>query len=315
MSPPNLIDDRRHLNRRMLQTRSKASSLVLGCPWPSEVLSSSASANWNDILLETHSAAPERCSSEAMEMHVVSLVLDATSEFSRKDALGRPVAYLKTPEVITLTPAGFASDFGLHTPAQFVHVGLDRSLIARVLEESDRTTHAASSQRIGIRDRSMLQIVDLLRRELDAESPAGRLYIDSLATALATRYLEAEEVTASAPSRVHPLPRRVLERIKAKMNASIGSDLSLRDLAREAGYSNAHFLRMFRASTGSTPHHFFLSLRLKKAQDLLCVQDCGSIVEVASLCGFSTQSYFTSMFRRRFGVTPSAYRRSRSPGS
>lgn len=260
-------------------------------------------------MLETHISEPERCPASEMEMHVMSLILNTASNFERKDALGRWVAYLKTPEVITLTPAGFASEFNLHTPAQFVHVGLDRRLIEKALEELDGKTLPSVSPKVGVRDHAMFKIIDLLRQELDAGSPSGRLYIDSLANALAARYLAAEGGNVPPTSRVKPLPSRVLRRIKDKMDANLNGDLSLGDLAREAGYSNAHFLRMFRAATGSTPHHFFLSLRLQRAQDLLVDGPDRSIVDVAGACGFSTQSYFTNMFRRRFGVTPSAFRR------
>jgi AraC family transcriptional regulator len=305
----NLLDVAWHLTPGMQQTALKASALSRGCPWPSEVVVTSAASNWNDIVFETHSAMPEQCSSEPMEMHVISLILNTHSEFTRKDALGRSAPYLKTPEVLTLTPVGFTTDFSLRTPARFVHVGLDKRLIEKVLLEGEKAPGAADDQRIGIRDRSIFQIVDLLRRELDAESPSGRLYVDSLANALAARYLAAREATTASLSRVRPLPKRLLDRIKEKMNAHLGSDLSLNDLALEAGYSNGHFLRMFRASTGSTPHHFYLSLRLERAKDRLAREETTRIVDIASECGFSTQSYFTDMFRRRFGVTPSSFRR------
>ena len=244
-----------------------------------------------------------------MQMHVVSLVLNKPSDFKRKDALGRWVAYAKTPEVITLTPAGFASEFGLETAAEFLHVGLSTRLIDQALEESSKRLPSLASQRIGIRDHAMIRIVDLLRRELDEGSISGRLYVDSLASALAARYLVAEEWTPTTDSRVRPLPSRLVQRIRDKMEANIAEDLSLEELSKECGYSGTHFLRMFRAATGITPHDFLISLRLQRAQALLVQNQRSSIVEVAGACGFPNQSYFANVFRRRFGLTPSAFRR------
>jgi AraC-like DNA-binding protein len=50
------------------------------------------------------------------------------------------------------------------------------------------------------------------------------------------------------------LPSHILRRVLERMNSEFSEDLSLADLAAESGYSRAHFLQMFRASTGQAPH-------------------------------------------------------------
>jgi AraC family transcriptional regulator len=293
----------------MTQLSSKASSIVLGCPWSSKVIHTSNDSDCKEIVLETHASTPEEHQPKAMELHVISVLANASSRFERKDGIGRWVHYIKTSESITLTPAGAVADFILRSPAEFIHVGLDRKLIDRTLEEMDDRPRQPPSERIGLRDRTMFQLIALLKDTLEADIPSDRLYIDALATALAVRYLTTEQRSPCRTSRVQPLPKRVLERVREKMQASLTSNLSLRALAQEAGYSSGHFLRMFQAATGSTPHHFFLTLRLEHARDLLAHNRGLSIVNVASTCGFSTQSHFTSMFRHRFGVTPAQFRR------
>ncbi len=149
----------------------------------------------------------------------------------------------------------------------------------------------------------------LLMEELESSAPSGNLYVDSLAHALATRYLLLEEfLEVRQKPRVSALPHRILSRVCERIEASIEEDLSLETLARESGYSRAHFLRMFRLATGLTPHQYVLEERIKLAQSHLRRKDT-PLVDVAGLCGFSSQSHMTSIFRKRLDTTPSQYRR------
>jgi len=108
--------------------------------------------------------------------------------------------------------------------------------------------------------------------------------------------------------RVSALPVRALNRVREKVEANLDTDLSLGSLAEETGYSRAHFLRMFRAATGVTPHQYVLGLRLIRAQDCLKRRDT-SIIDIALSCGFSSQSHMTSVFRQRLETTPAEFRR------
>jgi len=108
---------------------------------------------------------------------------------------------------------------------------------------------------------------------------------------------------------VSALPARALNRVREKVEANLDTDLSLGSLAQETGYSRAHFLRMFRAATGVTPHQYVLGLRLMRAQDYLRRRDT-SIIDIALSCGFSSQSHMTSVFRQRLETTPAEFRRS-----
>lgn len=116
----------------------------------------------------------------------------------------------------------------------------------------------------------------------------------------------AAAFTERAP--IAALPHRILNRVREKIEANLDTVLSLDCLARESGYSRAHFLRMFRAATGLTPHQYVLGLRLSRAQDSLKKKDA-RIIDIAVSCGFSSQSHMTSVFRQRLEMTPGEFRR------
>jgi len=83
--------------------------------------------------------------------------------------------------------------------------------------------------------------------------------------------------------------------------------LTILDLSTVVHMSPYHFARLFKQSTGVSPHRFVLGQRIARASVLL--RDARlSIGEVARLVGFRTPSHFTRAFRRMTGLAPNEYR-------
>lgn len=98
-----------------------------------------------------------------------------------------------------------------------------------------------------------------------------------------------------------------MQPVLAYAAARLDEDVSLAALAREAGLSAFHLQRIFSAAVGETPKQLTLRLRLGRAAVMLLTCD-DSILDVALSCGFQSHEAFIRAFRRRFGMTPSAYR-------
>ena len=86
-----------------------------------------------------------------------------------------------------------------------------------------------------------------------------------------------------------------------------GAGLALGSLAREAGLSRYHFLRMFERLTGVTPHQYVLRARLREAAMRLAAEPA-KVIDIALDCGFGDVSNFNRAFRAEFGVSPRVYR-------
>jgi AraC-like DNA-binding protein len=98
-----------------------------------------------------------------------------------------------------------------------------------------------------------------------------------------------------------------LRRAEAFLRAHVGAPLSLAALAREAGLSRFHLLRLFKQTYGETPFRRLARLRLEEAQRrLMRTQD--SITEIAFACGHESPAHFAAAFRREFGVAPKDFR-------
>lgn len=103
------------------------------------------------------------------------------------------------------------------------------------------------------------------------------------------------------------LPSQTLSCINDYLHEHVCRTVSLRELAELAACSDYHFIRLFKASTGQTPHQYVLSFKIKKAKALLKAGKT-SLTDIAYSLGFSDASHFSSVFRRLVGVAPSRYR-------
>ncbi|WP_230530996.1 helix-turn-helix transcriptional regulator [Microvirga roseola] len=90
------------------------------------------------------------------------------------------------------------------------------------------------------------------------------------------------------------------------LDAHLGEEADLADLAKLAGLSRSHFIRAFAKETGLTPHAYLLDRRFRAATRLL--QKGEAPGDVAAACGFFDQSHLNRVFKARMGVTPGAYR-------
>ncbi len=91
----------------------------------------------------------------------------------------------------------------------------------------------------------------------------------------------------------------------AKENFS-APNLQISDLCKVANMSASGLYRCFYAYYGMSAKQYLLQLRMKRATELL-VANHHSVKEVARLCGFSDEKYFSRMFKKHFGLSPSRF--------
>ncbi|HHF3409190.1 TPA: helix-turn-helix transcriptional regulator [Vibrio alginolyticus] len=100
---------------------------------------------------------------------------------------------------------------------------------------------------------------------------------------------------------------RTSERLRRFMEQHYLKEWKLTDYAQEFGASLTTFKELFNEHYGISPRAWISERRLLHAHKLLLTSKM-SIVDVAMEAGFSSQSYFTQSYRRRFGTTPSRVR-------
>src|SRR6202162_598268 len=157
-------------------------------------------------------------------------------------------------------------------------------------------------------DPCLSAMVAAVHEEMVAGFPSGRLFLDSVEQAMAVTLVSGHAVR-HRPVRISRggLGPARLRRIRELVQAKMEDELSLDEMAQSVGLSTAHFARMFRKSTGETPHQFVLRQRLERAKAMLRSPD-ERILDVAVACGFKTQQHFAQVFRDVCGISPTGYR-------
>jgi len=107
---------------------------------------------------------------------------------------------------------------------------------------------------------------------------------------------------------------RHLRRARDHADRSYADSLSLEELAAVACLSKYHFLRLFKATYGTTPMEYVSRRRIERAQDLLRATNL-TVTEVCFAVGFASLGSFSSRFRSVVGETPSDFQRRYADGA
>lgn len=155
------------------------------------------------------------------------------------------------------------------------------------------------------------RISDTLRRitqEVLTPGFASDILVDALFNALPvelSRYFQT--LPEPQASKRGQLSQRQLQTIEDYVREWPAGGVRCEDLATLVGLSRAHFMRVFKATTGMTAHAFVEQLRLQQAQTLLSATNM-PLKQIAAQLGFSTPASFSLAFRRLTGITPGSYR-------
>ena len=89
----------------------------------------------------------------------------------------------------------------------------------------------------------------------------------------------------------------------------IDTDINIDELCNHLGVSRFHLQRLFKAQMGVNIYEMIKSIRLQKAASLLITNQGSTITQVANMCGYSSQTSFIRVFKTRFAMTPTQWRK------
>lgn len=98
----------------------------------------------------------------------------------------------------------------------------------------------------------------------------------------------------------------IIEKSLKYINEHLTENLTLENVSNAMSFSPIHFHNTFKAATGKTLRDYIEEQRIKKATNLLLTTN-NSLTQIAYECGFSSQSYFSFVFKRRMKLTPREY--------
>jgi AraC-like DNA-binding protein len=140
-----------------------------------------------------------------------------------------------------------------------------------------------------------------------AVNGASDIGVDEAALLFAARFAELVSGRQPKAPTLQARDRRRAVEAALWIEANAHDDIRLEDAARETGLSPFHFLRLFSAVLGATPHQYLVRSRLRHAARLLA-DDTRTITDVAFDVGFGDLSNFVRTFHRAAGVSPRHFR-------
>jgi len=152
------------------------------------------------------------------------------------------------------------------------------------------------------------QIILALTAVLENDPNNSCFYADSMATALAahclTYYSTRKHILIEYED---GLSKHKLKQALEYINDRFSENVSLAEISAELGMSQYYFCRLFKQSTGMTPHAYLIQQRVERSKQLL-KQTEWTINNIAIECGFANPSHFAKCFRRYTGISPKQFR-------
>lgn len=215
-----------------------------------------------------------------------------------------------------LTAAGAPYEFRWKTlipePFEVTVVVISLSLFNEALEEvfGKQAANARLKDVSGFQDAQLTALLQPLRDEAFRRS-SSRLLVRGRGQAVALYLVINYTVLESeSPSGAPALPNFKLQRVTRWMADHLAEEFNLATLAKQAGISDFHFIRLFKRATGVPPSQYHIQLRINAAKQLLR-ETKKSVITIANDIGYTIPSAFARVFRKETGVTPTEYRRQR----
>jgi AraC family transcriptional regulator len=267
----------------------------------------SAAVGWSGIALESHSI--QSCVMPRHE-HIDNFLLAVLhgSDKCEVHTRAREFEFDARTGTTFILPRGTVDEIRWKGPTERITVAINERLLIGAIDETLHERDIELTEHWNLVDPNIMAVLLAMKVDLDAGSPVGRLYGESLSNALAVYLLKRYAVRNYTPAvNRGGMPHYRLKRVLNYIGDNLRKDLCLAELAGVAGMSPHYFAQLFKVSMGCAPHRYVLLQRIERAKCILR-DPRRSIFEAGLDAGFQNASHFARVFRAFVGTTPSQFR-------
>jgi AraC family transcriptional regulator len=208
------------------------------------------------------------------------------------------------PGDVMIIPANMAHGGSWDSELEMIALGLHPSLFDQMIDDATNPHPTELALRLATPDPLVYQLGLSLRTALQEDPIGSHLYAETtgamLAVHLLKHYSEQKLEFKDYPDK---LSQYKLNQVIDYIYAHLDQELGLAELAAIAHLSPHYFSRLFKQSTGMTPHQFLIHCRVERAKFLL-LNGKDSIAQIAHQVGFANQAHLTVHMKRSLSVTP-----------
>lgn len=274
--------------------------------FPSGPLLSSQPGHWSGIHLGYYQHRPHEIPETISNQHLILVHLAIPTRAEQKLAEQFQTDQFQAGDILII-PAHTPHYARWDTEHRYLILTIEPTALFQTLQSMEGGDQAELVPHFATADPLVHGIGLALKAELESNHVGGRLYADSLGTALFTHLLRHyTNQKPTRPAHTEGLTSRQLRQVLEYIDAYLDHPLTLAELAAIAQMSSSYFTQRFKQSTGLTPHQYVIRHRVERARQLL-VEGQFSIADVALQVGFAHQSHLNRHFKRWLGVTPKAF--------
>ena len=286
--------------------------------WPSNrLIAHSDGLGWHNLYGSVQAETPWEAALRPAKHHCFAYCLNQSAVIHRSIDGGRAQRAVLLPRQFIITPAGLPAQFRVEGNPTMLLVYIHQDVIDRVAVEglSLDPRSVELIPRLAAVDALLEHLALSVLDEIGRHDQASVLYVDNLAAAVALQLLSRHSTrgrgeqarSARMPGEGKQMPFARLRRVRTYLEEHLGEGLTLEALAKEAEMGPRQLLRAFTRYFGTPPHRYILQRRIEQAKERLRNSD-QPLADIATETGFSSQSHFSSAFKRSVGVSPDVYR-------
>jgi AraC family transcriptional regulator len=272
---------------------------------------SSASVGWDFMGIAYDWYPPGGMPKVLSKQHSIGIFTDVPSPaITERQIDGR----LKEEQVVqgscVIIPANISQQAEWNKESGALTIAVDPTIFAQTIYEVVDPNCIELLPQFATSDPLIYQLGVALKSALTKHDTSSRLYAETLVNTLILHLLE--NYTTTRPNLrecvAGQLPQYKLQQVIDYINAYLDRDLSLKELSNLVQMSPHYFSKLFKQSTGNTPHQYMICCRIERAKYLIQQRKL-SLAEIATQVGFVDQSHLHRHFKHLVGVTPKTYRK------
>jgi AraC family transcriptional regulator len=273
---------------------------------------SSAAVGWAGLVVEDYSTPACVIPRHEHIENFLHVVLRGSVKYEVLTR-GKTLQFGATPGTTFILPRGTIDELRWKGPTHRIAMAIHPSLLTNAMDETAHGSDVELTGHWNLTDPHIMAVLLAMTTDLKEGSPAGRLYGESLANALAVYLLNRYAVHRYTTVAYRGgLPGYRLRRVLDHIGDKLADDLSLAQLAAVAGMSPHYFAELFRMSTGQAPYQYVLLQRIEQAKQSLLIPG-RSVIEAGLDAGFQNPSHFARVFRKFVGTSPSRFQSDMQP--
>lgn len=274
-----------------------------------EIEESSRNLGWEGVLLEKGTSkhfhpkdveTPNFYFAVELENKYVIEVVDGEKTFLKETAVGD----------IWINPPNTPFTHNIDEPCNFIIVTIDKEKLFNSFI-GNRKEELLFLNNYGVRDKVLLNLIELLYVETKKNGVNGSWYIDNVISLIANYFIRNYtnyNDLKNNHTQIEVITDKEIVRVTEYIRKNINEIINIENLAKELNMSKFYFLREFKEYVGITPYQYIINMKIEYSKQLL-KDEKESITQIALSLGFNDSSHFSKTFKAHEGVSPKVFRK------